>query len=386
MKSLRLTIFFLFAFYFVFSQKNDSIHLKVPKHYFQNTILFDYYQKPKVTLPPSDDIRSKLKSNQIKQSIVAVSIPVFTEDFIKKDSSVSNINFLLTGYFLSFNPNFSGLENNHYLKKNGIGFRFIYNNGKKSIFFIDVSPFSTFDKNFRQDTRVIRMASLLLWSYSPSEKFNFRLGLTKSFMWGNRFYLPVIGFRFGRYDKINFSFQFPRIVSLNFPITNKFQISLFTKPQGGLFSISNADSIYKKFINENKVIYLGRYEFLGGLRIDVKPLKWLAFYISAGKTVNNFLALYSLHFNKNRQFEYGSFFQDTPAKSPFINFGITTYFGKTKSYYEQKNIDEMLHLNNQTGVGDNNTQVYQQTDNFKKKEKFKVTNQEISDLINTFDY
>jgi len=46
----------------------------------------------------------------------------------------------------------------------------------------------------------------------------------------------------------------------------------------------------------------------------------------------------------------------------------------------------MLHLNNQTGVGDNNTQVYQQTDNFKKKEKFKVTNQEISDLINTFDY
>jgi len=37
-------------------------------------------------------------------------------------------------------------------------------------------------------------------------------------------------------------------------------------------------------------------------------------------------------------------------------------------------------------VGDNNIQVYSYTDNYQKKEKFKVINEEISDLINSFDY
>ncbi len=38
------------------------------------------------------------------------------------------------------------------------------------------------------------------------------------------------------------------------------------------------------------------------------------------------------------------------------------------------------------GVGDNNLQVHSTTDNYQKKEKFKVSNEEISDLINSFDY
>ncbi len=366
--------------------QNDSLKIKLPKHYFNTILLLDYYQKPKVDLPPIDYVHQKLKSYQIQQMTFAFSTPVWTKDIIQSDSSWTNFNLLLTGYFLSYNPNFSGLLEEHILKKSGVGIRMIYNNGKKSIFFADFSPFSTFDKNDRENTKVLRMASLLLWSFSPSNKFNLRLGLTKSFMWGNRYYLPFVGIRVGQLNKVNFSFQFPRIMSLNIPIKNYFQISLFTKPQGGLFSISNKDTIYPAFLSENKVVYIGRYEFLSGIRIDVKIGKHFNFYVAGGSTINNFLAMYSLQFNKKRQFEYRPFFRNEQGKTPFINFGLTLYLGKTKSYYNRYSIDEMKHLNNEMGVGDNNTQVYQPTDNFKRKETFKVDNTEVSDLINSFDY
>lgn len=384
MKYFYKTIVVLFFFEPAFSQK-DSISVKVPKHYFNTILLWDYYQKPKVNLNGTDYVSEKIKSYQIQQSIFTFNIPIFTKDILKKDSSLANFNLLLTGYFLNFNPNFEGLQEKHILVKNGLGIRLVYNNGRRSIFFADFSPFVTKDKGY-DETRVARMASLLLWSWSVSEKFNFRLGLTKSFMWGNRYYLPFIGFRIGRLDKINFSFQFPRIISFNFPIRNKFQLSWFTKPMGGLFSISNKDTLYPAFFDKNKTVYLGRYEFLSGIRIDFKPLKYLGIYFSIGRTINNYLALYSLQFNKNQQFSYGHFFQNQPGRSSFINFGIVAYLGKTKSYYQRKNIDEQIQLNNQMGVGDENLQVFQPTDNYSKQKKFKADNQEISDLINSFDY
>lgn len=360
--------------------------LKVPKHYFKTIVLWDYYQKPQVDLNENNYISQKIKSYQIQQSTFAFNIPVYTEDYINKDSSVSNFNLLFTGYFLRYDPNFSGLPDRHILSKNGLGIRIIYNNGKRSIFFADFSPFSTFDKIDKTNTRVIRMASLLLWNFSISPQWNIRIGLTKSFMWGNRYYLPFVGLRIGNINKVNFSIQFPRIISFNVPVGNWLQLSLFTKPQGGLFSLSNKDTLYPLFYQKNKVVYLGRYEFLSGLRIDVHPFKFLGIYIAAGQTINNYLALYSLQFNKNRTFSYGHFFESRPGKTPFINFGIVGYFGKTKSYYQRKQIDEQIHLNNQIGVGDENLQVFQPTDNYSNKKKFKVSNEELSDLINTFDY
>lgn len=367
-----------------FAQK-DTVHLKLPKHYFKSIVVIDYYQKPPVNLNENNYIAQKIQSYQIQQSTFAFNIPVYTKDYANKDSSTSNFNLLFTGYFLRYNPNFSGLPDKHLLSKNGLGIRIIYNNGKRSIFFADFSPFSTFDKVDKSNTRVIRMASLLLWSYSISPKFNFRLGLTKSFMWGNRYYLPFIGLRIGSINKTNFSIQFPRIISLNVPITHWLHVSLFTKPQGGLFSLSNKDTLYPWFYNKNKVIYLGRYEFLSGLRIDMQPFQFLSIYIAAGQTINNYLALYSLQFNRNRTFSYGHFFESRPGKTPFINLGIISYFGKTKSYYQRKNIDEQIYLNNQMGIGDENTQIFQSTNNSGNK-KFKTSNEEISDLINTFDY
>ena len=386
MRLLNYICVLTLSVWYLYSQR-DSLHLSLPKHYFQTIVLVDYYQKPKVLLEPIDYVHQKLQSYQVKQSIVALSIPFYTKDILRKDSLRANIHLLGTGYFLSYSPNFAGLKENHILEKNGIGIRFIYNNGKRAIFFADFSPFSTVDKNDPENTRVVRIASLLLWSFSPSEKFNLRLGVTKSFMWGNRYYLPVIGFRMGALHKVYFSLQFPRLMSLNIPIKNKVQISLFTKPQGGLFTMSNKDTVYAAFLNENKMVYLGRYEFLSGLRIDVKPTRYVGFYLAFGRSINNYLALYSLRFNKNNEWIYRPFFRHKQfGKTVFFNIGIVGYFGKTRSYYHQTQIDALLHLNNEMGIGDNNTSVFQPTDNYQKKEMFKVDPQEISDLINSFDY
>lgn len=374
-----------FFFFNVAFSQGDTLAIKTPKHYFHTILLWDYYQKPEVTLEPVDYVHQKLKSYQIKQSTIAFNIPIYTKDTWRKDSSMASVSWLFTGYFLSYNPSFSGLQDKHILMKNGLGIRFIYNDGRKSIVFVDVSPFSTRDRGYKE-TDVVRIASVLLWNYSVSSKFSFRLGLTKSFMWGNRYYLPYIGFRIGSLDKVNFSFQFPRIVSLNIPINRTFQMSLFTKPQGGVFSISNKDTLYAAFLDKNQVVYLGRYEFLGGLRVDIKPLKWLSIYIAAGSSINNYLALYSLQFNKRRRFEYLPFFRDEQGKTPFFNFGVVGYIGKTKSYYQRNTIDEMVYLNNEMGVGDNNLQIYQPGNNAKSTKKFQVNNNEVADLINSFDY
>ncbi len=382
MRKLSMILFFL-LFANGAHPQGDTV-IKVPKHYFNTIVLWDYYQKPKIDFTTADYVSNKLKSYQIKQNTIAFNIPVFTKDIIKRDSLMANMSFLFTGYFLSYNPNFSGLPEKHILTKNGIGVRFVYNTGRKSIFFADFSPFSTIDRGY-QETRITRLASLFLWSYTFSSQFNLRLGLTKSFMWGNRYYLPYIGFRIGALNKVNFSLQFPRVMSLNIPIHSKFQVSLFTKPQGGVFTISNKDTIYAAFLNQNKLVYLGRYEFLGGLRVDVKPVKFLSLYVSLGSSINNYLGLYSLSFNRSRNFIYRSFFVHQWEKSTFVNFGIVGYFGKTKSYYQMDKIDEMIHLNNEMGVGDNNLQVFQVTDNM-RKEKFKVSNNEVADLINSFDY
>ncbi|MGZ4089949.1 MAG: hypothetical protein ACXVNO_04460, partial [Bacteroidia bacterium] len=66
-----------------------------------------------------------------------------------------------------------------------------------------------------------RLASTIVYSYNKSDRFNWRIGVTKSFMWGNRNYLPFIGLRFGRLDKTNLSIQFPRNISVNIPVNQK---------------------------------------------------------------------------------------------------------------------------------------------------------------------
>jgi hypothetical protein len=366
---LSLNLGLSYSFYAQDSTKTKTKkRIKEPKHFFSNTVFVDYYSKPSADLnkPVGDRkdtsrIGKQLGNYGVTQACISFYSPLLTINKFNKDSSVnSNFHLLLAGTAYYLQPNFSGISK-HTLAKYGLGIRAIYNTGKKSIFFIESTPFLTQDITPGSAANgTLRMSGTILWSYSPTNEFNFRLGATKSFLWGNRFYLPFIGVRFGRVDGLNFSAQFPKNVSLTLPINNIFRLSLYTKPQGGLFNFSNRDTVYnsKYYRNTNisneKVIHFGRYELLSGLRIDVVPCKWLNFYVSSGFSTKNGIAFYSNGFNRNNKVRYGEFYGASPKPSVYTNAGITIRIGRTKSYYNNKNMYEVIDLNNSIDPGDNN--------------------------------
>ena len=88
-------------------------------------------------------------------------------------------------------PVFSGISQ-HSLIKAGMGVRFIFNSGKKGVWFIDASPFVTKDVTY-ESKGYFRLASTFVYSHNVSENFNWRVGATKSFLWGNKNYWPFIG-------------------------------------------------------------------------------------------------------------------------------------------------------------------------------------------------
>lgn len=374
--------------------------LREPKHFFNHTIFIDSYYKPPADLMKANGqldtgrIGKQLGQYSIQQSCISFYSPLVTINKYNRDSSVnSNFHLLLAGTAYYLQPRFSGISE-HTLAKYGMGIRAIYNTGKKSIFFIESTPFLTQDITAgSSDKGTWRMSGTLLWSYSPGSKFNFRLGATKSFLWGNRFYLPFVGVRFGRLDRFNFSLQFPKNISLNLAIGNVFRLSLYSKPQGGVFSFSNRDTVYDSRyykntnISNDKVIQFGRYELLTGFRMDVVPCKWFSFYASTGFSTRNGVTFYSSGFNKNRKAQYGDFYAASPKNSVFINLGLVFRIGRTKSYYNNQNLYEAVDLNNTIGVGDGNVNPGNGTIVIPKKKIPKsLKPSEIQDLIDANDF
>lgn len=366
--------------------------MREPKHFFNHTVFLDYYYKPAVDLMDTSRIGKQLGAYSVAQSCISFYSPLLTINKYNRDSSVnSNFHLLLAGTAYYLQPIFSGISK-HTLAKYGLGIRAIYNTGKKSIFFVESTPFLTQDITPGSAANgTWRMSGTLLWSYSPALSFNLRLGATKSFLWGNRFYLPFIGLRFGRIDRFNFSMQFPKNISLNIPIGNAFRLSLYSRPQGGMFNFSNRDTVYDSRyykntnISNDRVIHFGRYELLTGFRMDVVPCRWMSFYLSTGFSTKNGIAFYSNNFNKNnKNSSYGDFYARAPKNSVFINVGLVFRIGRTKSYYNNHNIMQAVNLNNQN---DNNISPGNGNIVIPNKKKVKsLKPSEIQDLIDANDF
>jgi hypothetical protein len=357
-KVLVLTgTFFLFLQETRAQQSYDSLNLKLPKHYFKTLIVIDGYRKPNQEINDTLDFLSKkLKSYGVNQFIFSLITPLATYERPTYDSASpkKNTHLLLTANYMRLQPVFNGIQT-HNLVKAGMGIRLIVNSGKKGVWFIDASPFVTRDVTYASSQPYYRMASTIVYSHNKSARFNWRIGITKSFMWGNRNYLPFVGLRFGRLDKTNLSIQFPRSISLNVPVNQKMVLSFYTKPQGGMFNFSNRDSLY--YIGADKTFHFTRYEINTGFRMDVRVNNWFNFYAALGLSTENNITFYSEKANNKRaNIPYRTYFysQTMPATG-FFNAGLVFKFGKTKSYYNDKNIYDALDLNNSIDGGDNNT-------------------------------
>jgi hypothetical protein len=364
-----------------FTDSAKVVH--VPQHYFSRSIYTDFYSIGKRKLDTLNTVSKKLGTYKLSQFSIGFNVPVVTKDFYNTDSTrISNIHFLLTGNYTVINLKFSGIGE-HHLSKTSLGFRGIYNNGKKSIFFAEISPFTTRDNGYRY-TRTSRLATTVLYDCSVNPSFSFRLGFTRSFLWGNRFHLPYIGLRVGRLDKINFSVQFPRSITLNIPMGNYFRASLYTKPQGGLYSFANTDSIQVGNKQDNYKLYFGRSEFLSGLRLEVLPSRYFNLYLSSGLTTNNYVAFFPAKAKSNVT-TYYSYYKENIKSSIFVNFGLVIRFGKTKSFYNNSQLYSTIDLNNSIDGGDNGIKSGNGNIPIPEKKMKNIPLNEVSDLIETQD-
>jgi hypothetical protein len=361
--------------------EHDSLKKEKPaKHYFKTVIYADYYSTGKRDLNSENFISSKLKSYQLSQFSLGFNTPLITKDFYKKDSTViSNFHLLLAGNIVSLRPVFDGLTENHNLIKRSIGIKWMYNNGKKSLFYGELTPFTTRDQKYRY-TRTGRFASMFVYNCAVNKYFTFRVGYVRSFAFGNRYHLPYLGIRVGKLDGVNMSIQFPRSVSINVPIGQYFKASLYTRPQGGLYTMANTDTLY--YLNNDKRINFGRYEFLSGLRLDVFPSKLVSFYLSGGVTNQNYIGFFSDSYNKKASSSYNPFFVEKLKSSVFLNGGLVFKFGKTKSIYNNYNLYDAQDLNN-TDV--NNIQQGNSQIPAKQRKIKNIGADEVQDLIETSD-
>ena len=358
---------------------------EIPKHYFSKTVFLDYYAPGKRQLDTVNTVSKRLNSYMVSQFAMGFNFPVYTKDKYNKDSTiVANTHLLITGGYSSLSLNFGGISR-HTFSKAGIGFRGIYNNGKKSIFFGEISPYVTQDRGYAY-TKTYLVTATFLYNYAVSEKFALRIGFTRSYIWGNRYHLPYIGIRIGRLDKVNYSLQFPRGMTLNIPVGKYVRTSLYTKPQGGFYTFGNSnDSIQLGNIYENKKLYFGRLEFLTGLRIDILPTKHFNFYLASGFTTRNFIAFYPSPDPKKSLSSFIDYYKKKINGSAYINFGLVFRFGKTRSVYNNSQMYDAMDMNNGIDPNDNNVNPGNGDIPSPSKKMGKNKAEDVIDLIDTED-
>lgn len=338
-------LFIFFAFQIGIAQQSfDSLGIKHARHFFNTVLSLDFYRKPQRQFTTQQAGANVLGTYGVRQANLFFYTPLQTQIKVLADSVQQNTHLLLTASLISLRPVFRDLKQ-HHLMKAGIGLRYIYNTGKKGVWFFDLSPFVTQDVNFSSSIN-FRLASSFIYSHNPSVNFNWRLGITKSFQWGNRLYLPFVGLRFGRLDKINLSIQFPRYTSLTIPLNDKVVISIYSMAQGGLYNFANVDGIDLR--QKEKTVQFSRYEINHGIRFEHCGSDNFRFYVAAGISNRNVISFYSEGANlKRRSLNYTNYFFRTKAVPSFyLNLGCVFKFGTVKSSWQNKNLMDAADLLN----------------------------------------
>jgi hypothetical protein len=289
-------------------------------------------------------LNQRLGDYSFLQTSISFYTPIYTNTrFAGKDSTdVNTFHLLFTANALTDRPTFSGLKKQHELYKVGIGVRGIWAFRSRCIIFADVSPFATGDRYNEQATKRFRMGTTFVMNFMVSPKFSFRVGATKSFLFGNRYYLPMIGFRVGKLDgKCYFQMQFPRHTSLTIQPTPKFTMNIYSRAYGGLYNMSNGDSIY---LGNDSVIQFGHLGVSNGMRFDYRPGPNFSFFLSGGFDMQN-------RFCQN---PLTPFYKGKPDGTIFLSAGLTFRFGKSKRSTGNYLMYDVFDLNNTMDPGDNN--------------------------------
>jgi len=211
-----------------------------------------------------------------------------------------------------------------------------------------VAPFSSYDQ-YTNARKGGRLAMVFIYNRTVSEKFSYRLGFMRTFVFGKRLPLPIIGFRFGRLDGVNFNIQLLRNMSLNVPLGKRFNYSLFARPMGSAYSFKN--DLNASIPNFGSTLELRRWELLTGMTLSYKASSRFSMFVSAG-TSRGAIAFAE---NTNRIIlKRDSYQQYDLRRGGFMNIGLNFYFGRSKQINGNYTMYDVLDLNSTYGNDDNN--------------------------------
>ena len=323
---------------------------KPVKRYIRPCFYYNSYTTPEQIID-----NNRLKTYKFNQSNLGFYIPMFTKTWYREDSiSLSNFHLLLTGNILTAKATFSGVKavaGTNTLIKLSLGMRAIYNTGNKNIWFFNASPFVSQDEITISDP-TLRISAMVVLNRTVSRTFSYRLGIIKTFTFGRSISLPVFGMRFGPLDGCNFTFQFPRNASFNFPMGKKFTASVFARVVGGLYNYSNYTNKDSTFLINSPVVQFSRTEVQNGFQANYRPNSNFTLFTSMGLIYNRRVAFaYNTRTSGSREVIYSTYVNPTI----FLNIGLSLRFGKAKKVYGNYQMYEVFNLNNSYEPGDMNT-------------------------------
>ena len=325
-------------------------HPKEIKRYIRTCFYLNTYNTPTKNINKITSKTGRLfNSYGFRQSNFGLYVPLLTNTWYRKDSvTLSSFHLLTTGNFATAKPTFGGMAKNPEFYKISIGLRGIYSSGKKNIWFVDFNPFLAEDNINYVPTW--RYATTIVYNRTVSRTFSFRIGYTKTYLFGEGLNLPLLGCRIGPLDNMHLSIQFPRSAEFDFPIGKKFWGGVFVKPVGGRYNYLNPDTSFNAGIDHT--IQFGRYEFLNGFLLDYRPNRNISVNVSMGLVTERNIALSE---NTNAEGHgYEPFFKAKVAPVLFFSFGASVRLGSSKKINNNYELYDVLDLNNTFDPGDNN--------------------------------
>jgi hypothetical protein len=385
---LLLLILILLGSQVLNANKDSTKVVKMPKHFIRPAFSWSLYATgERAAIGNRPVLNSRLGDYRYLQSVWSFYAPLYTKATFSADStSLNTFHLLATFNSVIDRPEFSGLSEQHRLYKTGVGLRAIAGLGKKLVLFADATPMIFGDASDRANTRVLRLGATLAANFLVNPGLSFRFGVTRSFLFGNKNFLPMIGMRIGKLDGLVYlNIQLPRTVSLHIQPTEKFAFSIYSRTQGGLYNFSNKDSIY---LGNDDVIQFGQTGIANGIRFDFRPGPNFNFFASGGFAVRNRIWFYSYTYNRANDLRpLAPFYEAKPQGTIFVHVGLTWRFGKSKNAQGNYLMYEIYDMNNSSDPSDNNTMPGNGDirRSAKAKEMHKVKLEDVGDLIQEAD-
>ncbi|MCA6362493.1 MAG: hypothetical protein IM638_05615 [Bacteroidetes bacterium] len=367
---------------------------RVVRNYIKPSLSFSAFSTNVKPLVPvrrfSQSINDTLDDFRIGEQQLGFITPLYTHTrFGRKDSNhVNTFHLLFTAGIVRIAPEFSGLRHQHVFTRTGVSLRMLYTFGSKFVLFYDASPFVVSDQYRGDRIKQYRFATTAVFNWMVHPSFSLRAGFTRTYRLGNSFVLPTFGLRLGRLDgKVYFTAQYPRFAQLVFQPTPKLSISAYSRAHGGLYAVSNKDSVL--YSGDDDVLRLGLVGLANGLRVDYRTGNNFSFYVSAGFNRNRVLMFSQSYndsigvFNQLRPYYNGR----TSENAFFLNAGFTLRFGKAKTSAGNYLMYDAFELNNSTDVADGsnmpgNGDVPARSTS---QEAAKIQYQDVQDLISDSD-